>query len=170
MDSKERANKSKERSIFKCDFCLIFLVVKISSASCTYIYSTPLITRQGGPERKIVELSRIIKDTPYAFKTYLQTYDNTVKKFVPLELFEDQIQLIKDYEIPDIFYDEPKAIIQNKEAFEWLKAFNNEANISYSMSFTFGLKEKQSDAWDSIWIVLLFDAETNIIGHFYYAP
>lgn len=82
----------------------------------------------------------------------------------------DLNQLIKDYEIPDIFYDEPKAIIQNKEAFEWLKAFNNEANISYSMSITFGLKEKQSDAWDSIWIVLLFDAETNIIGHFYYAP
>lgn len=82
----------------------------------------------------------------------------------------DLNQLIKDYEIPDIFYDEPKAIIQNKEAFEWLKAFNNEANISYSMSFTFGLKEKQSDSWDSIWIVLLFDAETNIIGHFYYAP
>ena len=82
----------------------------------------------------------------------------------------DLNQLIKDYEIPDIFYAEPKAIIQNKEAFEWLKAFNNEANISYSMSFTFGLKEKQSDAWDSIWIVLLFDAETNIIGHFYYAP
>lgn len=82
----------------------------------------------------------------------------------------DLNQLIKDYEIPDIFYDEPKAIIQNMEAFEWLKAFNNEANISYSMSFTFGLKEKQSDAWDSIWIVLLFDAETNIIGHFYYAP
>ena len=82
----------------------------------------------------------------------------------------DLNQLIKDYEIPDIFYDEPKSIIQNKEAFEWLKAFNNEANISYSMSFTFGLKEKQSDSWDSIWIVLLFDAETNIIGHFYYAP
>ena len=56
------------------------------------------ISMRNNKIEKIVELSRIIKDTPYAFKTYLQTYDNTVKKFVPLELFEDQIQLIKDYE------------------------------------------------------------------------
>jgi hypothetical protein len=47
---------------------------------------------------QIMELSKIIKDTPYALKTYLQTYDNTQKKFVPLELFPEQIQLIKDYE------------------------------------------------------------------------
>jgi hypothetical protein len=47
---------------------------------------------------QLVELAKIIKDTPYALRTYLQTYDNTQKKFVPLELFEDQIQLIKDYE------------------------------------------------------------------------
>lgn len=45
-----------------------------------------------------MELSKIIKDTPYALKTYLQTYDGTQKKFVPLELFPDQLQLIKDYE------------------------------------------------------------------------
>ena len=47
---------------------------------------------------QIMELSKIIKDTPYALKTYLQTYDGTQKKFVPLELFPDQLQLIKDYE------------------------------------------------------------------------
>lgn len=47
---------------------------------------------------QIVELSKIIKDTPYALRTYLQTYDGTQKKFVPLELFPDQVQLIKDYE------------------------------------------------------------------------
>jgi hypothetical protein len=45
------------------------------------------------------EYARIMKDTPYALKTYLQTYDNTQKKYVPLELFSDQIQLLKDYEI-----------------------------------------------------------------------
>lgn len=44
------------------------------------------------------EYARIIKDTPYALKTYLQTYDNTQKKFVPLDLFPDQITLINDYE------------------------------------------------------------------------
>lgn len=44
------------------------------------------------------EYSKILKDTPYALKTYLQTYDNTQRKFVPLELFPDQVKLIEDYE------------------------------------------------------------------------
>jgi len=39
-----------------------------------------------------------MKDTPYALRTYLQTYDNTVSKYVPLELFPDQISLLDDYE------------------------------------------------------------------------
>ena len=48
---------------------------------------------------QLKEYARIMKDAPYALKTYLTTYDNTQKKYVPLELFPDQIQLIKDYEI-----------------------------------------------------------------------
>ena len=47
---------------------------------------------------QLKEYAHIIKDTPYALKTYLQTYDNTQSRFVPLDLFPDQIQLIKDYE------------------------------------------------------------------------
>jgi hypothetical protein len=47
---------------------------------------------------QLKEYARIIKDTPYALKTYLQTFDNTQKKYVPLELFPDQIQLLNDYE------------------------------------------------------------------------
>lgn len=47
---------------------------------------------------QLKEYAKIIKDTPYALRTYLQTYDNTQKKFVPLDLFPDQIQLINDYE------------------------------------------------------------------------
>jgi hypothetical protein len=47
---------------------------------------------------QLKEYAKIIKDAPYALKTYLTTYDNTQKKFVPLELFPDQVQLIKDYE------------------------------------------------------------------------
>ncbi len=39
-----------------------------------------------------------MKSTAYALKTYLQTYDNTVSKYVPLELFQDQVQLVEDYE------------------------------------------------------------------------
>jgi len=47
---------------------------------------------------QLLEYARIMKDTPYALRTYLQTFDNTQKKYVPMDLFEDQIQLIKDYE------------------------------------------------------------------------
>lgn len=47
---------------------------------------------------QLKEYARIIKDTPYALRTYLQTYDNTQKKFVPMNLFPDQLQLIQDYE------------------------------------------------------------------------
>ena len=47
---------------------------------------------------QLIEYARIMKDAPYALKTYLQTYDNTQKKYVPLQLFPDQIQLIEDYE------------------------------------------------------------------------
>lgn len=47
---------------------------------------------------QLIEYAKIIKDTPYALRTYLQTYDNTQKKYVPMNLFPDQIQLIRDYE------------------------------------------------------------------------
>ena len=39
-----------------------------------------------------------MRNTPYALRTYLQTYDNTVSKYVPLDLFPDQISLIDDYD------------------------------------------------------------------------
>jgi hypothetical protein len=48
---------------------------------------------------QLKEYARIMKDVSYSLKTYLQTYDNTQKKFVPLELFPDQEQLLKDYEL-----------------------------------------------------------------------
>ena len=48
--------------------------------------------------QQLLEYAKIMKDTPYALRTYLQTYDNTQKKYVPMDLFEDQVQLIKDYE------------------------------------------------------------------------
>ena len=49
-------------------------------------------------EKALVEYAKIIKDTPYALKTYLQTYDNTQLRYVPLELFPDQEHLINDYD------------------------------------------------------------------------
>jgi len=49
-------------------------------------------------EQALIEYTKCIKSTPYALKTYLQTYDNTVKKYVPLELFPDQVSLVEDYD------------------------------------------------------------------------
>lgn len=49
-------------------------------------------------EQILLEYAKCMKSTPYALKTYLQTYDNTVSKYVPLELFPDQLGLLDDYE------------------------------------------------------------------------
>ena len=49
-------------------------------------------------EQIVLEYVKCMRDTPYALSTYLQTYDNTVSKYVPLELFPDQITLLQDYE------------------------------------------------------------------------
>jgi len=49
-------------------------------------------------EQLLLETARCIKNTPYALKTYLHTYDNTQSKYVPLELFPDQVRLIEDYD------------------------------------------------------------------------
>ena len=49
-------------------------------------------------EQVLIEYVKCVKDTPYALRTYLETYDNTVSKYVPLELFPDQVSLLDDYE------------------------------------------------------------------------
>ena len=49
-------------------------------------------------EQVMIEYVKCVKDTPYALRTYLQTYDNTVSRYVPLELFPDQVSLLDDYE------------------------------------------------------------------------
>jgi len=49
-------------------------------------------------EQVMLEYVKCMRDTPYALRTYLETYDNTVSKYVPLELFPDQISLLNDYE------------------------------------------------------------------------
>jgi len=52
-------------------------------------------------EQILLEYAKCVKDTPYALKTFLQTYDNTQSKYVPLELFKDQVTLINDYDTSD---------------------------------------------------------------------
>ena len=49
-------------------------------------------------EQVLIEYVKCSRDVEYALKTYLETYDNTVKKYVPLELFPDQVSLLNDYE------------------------------------------------------------------------
>jgi hypothetical protein len=49
-------------------------------------------------EQAILEYAKCVKNTPYTLRTYLQTYDNTQSKYVPLELFPDQVRLIDDYD------------------------------------------------------------------------
>jgi hypothetical protein len=49
-------------------------------------------------EQVLIEYVRCHKDIEYALRTYLQTYDNTVSKYVPLELYPDQLSLLNDYE------------------------------------------------------------------------
>ena len=49
-------------------------------------------------DQVLLEYVKCMKDTSYALRTYLQTYDNTVSKYVPLELFPDQVTLLEDYE------------------------------------------------------------------------
>jgi hypothetical protein len=119
------------------------------------------IEKSGTTElEKKVETYIIEKITP----KFYHTIEFGEKKAFDLE------QLIKDYKIPEIFNDEPKAFKQNEEVFEWLREFNHDASIAYTMSLTFGLKEKRSDAWDSYWLIVLFNSNFNIIGHFFYAP
>jgi hypothetical protein len=49
----------------------------------------------------IQEYVKCHKDTPYALKTYLETYDNTQNKHVPFELFPEQEKMVHDYETYD---------------------------------------------------------------------
>lgn len=49
-------------------------------------------------EEILSEYIKCAKDTKYALKTFLETFDNTVKRYVPFELFQDQSNLIDDYE------------------------------------------------------------------------
>ena len=134
----------------------------------TFILLVLSLYSQGQPIQKSGK-----SDTEKKIENYIIDKTNP-KYYHSIEFGEKKVfdlnQLIKDFEIPTIFSDESEEIKKNKEAFKWLKTFNNETNIAYSMTLTFGLKEKKTDAWNPYWIILLFNSETNIIGDFYYAP
>ena len=138
----------------KIFFTFILLVLSL------YSQGQPIEKSGKSDTEKKVEIYIIDKTNP----KYYHSIEFGEKKVFDLN------QLIKDFEIPTIFSDESEEIKKNKEAFKWLKTFNNETNIAYSMTLTFGLKEKKTDAWNPYWIILHLNSETNIIGDFYYAP
>ena len=49
-------------------------------------------------EELIAEYAKCYKDTPYAIKSYLETYDNTQSKYVPFELFPEQEMMLGNFE------------------------------------------------------------------------
>ena len=79
-------------------------------------------------------------------------------------------QLIADHKTPVILKDEPRALKDNEEAFDWLEKIDSEVIIAYSMSYVFGMKDKESDAWDPLWVLLLLNDDSEIIGHIRYFP
>jgi phage FluMu gp28-like protein len=49
-------------------------------------------------EELIQEYAKCFKDTNYAIRTYLETYDNTQSKYVPFILFPEQEMMLKNFE------------------------------------------------------------------------
>ena len=49
-------------------------------------------------EELISEYAKCYKDTSYAIKSYLETYDNTQSKYVPFELFPEQKKMLQNFE------------------------------------------------------------------------
>lgn len=82
----------------------------------------------------------------------------------------DLNQLIAAHKQPTILKDDPRAVRDNNEAFDWLEEVANEYLITYSMTYVFGTKDKEDGAWNHFWVLLLLDEEDNIIGHIRYFP
>lgn len=79
-------------------------------------------------------------------------------------------QLIADHKIPVILKNEPRALKDNEEAFDWLEEIDREIIIAYSMTYIFGMKDEELDAWDPLWVLLLLNDDSEIIGHIRYFP
>lgn len=115
------------------------------------------------------ELSELQKDIEsYIIKKFNCEYHISIefqqKKFFHLN------NLIAEHKNPELFKDEPRAIEDNKEAFKWLEKIASEYVITYSMTYIFGTKDEESEAWNLYWVLLLLDDESEIIGHIRYFP
>jgi len=129
-------------------------------------------------EQALLEYAKIVKDTPYALKTYLKTFDNTQSSFVPLNLFNDQVSLVNDYEN----YDEnialkyrqagvstvtaawvsKKLVTASKSKPEKILIIANKKDTAVEMSTKI---RSFLDQWPS-WLGIDFDAKKNGAGHY----
>ncbi len=143
--------------------------MKRSSITIFFLFSFLFVTfgqASVNDENKLTEHQKQIED--YIIEKF------NCKHHISIEFNEKKLfdinQLIADYKYPEIFKDEPRAIKDNQEAFDWLEEANREADIAYSMPYIFGLKDNEADAWDPFWVLLLLDYQSEIIGHIRYFP
>lgn len=129
-------------------------------------------------EEVLLESAKCIKSAPYCLRTYLQTYDNTVKKYVPLDLFPDQVKLVEDYEgynenialkyrqagvsTVTAAWASKKIVFSKKNNPEKILVIANKLDTAVEMankirSFT--------EQWPS-WVGVTFSAEKNSARHF----
>ena len=135
-----------------------------------FIVSTLLFTATGqtnsADQSKLTDLQKRIE--AYIIEKFHCQYHTSIE-FHDILLF-DLDQLIDDHKQPDIFKDEPRAIKDNQEAFDWLEEVGTQYDIPYSMTYIFGTKDHEEDAWNPMWVLLLLDYEMEIIGHIRYFP
>ena len=129
-------------------------------------------------EQVLLEYAKCVNDTPYALKTYLQTYDNTQSKYVPLELFNDQVTLVKDYDQSEenialkyrqagvstvtSAWASKRLVFARKEKPEKILIIANKLDTAMEMA---NKVRAFVDQWPS-WIGVKFSAEKNSQRHF----
>ena len=117
-------------------------------------------------ENKLTALQKRVE--AYIIDKFHCEYHTSIE-FHDIELF-DLKQLIANHKKPEILKDDPRAIKDNREAFAWLEEVGSEYDIPYSMTFIFGTKDDEAEAWVPMWVLLLLDDELEIVGHIRYFP
>ena len=138
----------------------ITLFILFSLLCVTYAQTVP------NEEKKLTRHQKKVEQ--YIIEKFHCDYHISIE-FHDILLFDLQ-KLLADHKTPKIFKDEPRAINDNKKAFDWLEEVGNEYDIPYSMTYIFGTKDEEDDEWNSMWVLLLLDYDMQIIGHIRYFP
>ena len=135
-----------------------------------FILSTLLFVAHGQINNKNKnELTELQKE----IETYIIDKFNC-KHHISIEFKEKNLfdlnQLIANHKQPKILKDDPRAVRDNKEAFDWLEKVGSEYLITYAMTYICGTKDEEDEEWNAVWVLLLLDEEDDIIGHIRYFP